>query len=184
MPVINPVSTEVKYLKLITAVLICLLLFAFSKAEYGDSNTLTALFKIERSKDRNQIFYDVNINKAGNFDTENPINIYWIKNTEGGKIKPLTWIQKKYAYGLKFLKIDADYATFRFVSTKQMYFILTKTKDNHFKVYSKYKGQLLNIERIFIQMDGGSFWFPNIKTVEVYAENVKTGEAVIEILTP
>tara|TARA_B100000809_G_scaffold264452_1_gene320307 strand:- start:7058 stop:7582 length:525 start_codon:yes stop_codon:yes gene_type:complete len=174
----------VKYLKLITAVLICLLLFAFSKVEYGESDTLTTLFKIERSKDKNQIFYDVNIDESGNFDIENPINIYWIKNTEGGKVKPLTWIQKKYAYGLKFLKIDPDYATFRFVSTKKMHFILKKTKDNHFEVYSKYKGQLLNIKRIFIQMDRGSFWFPNIKAVEVYAKNVKTGKAVIEIITP
>ncbi|MDG1476445.1 MAG: DUF4833 domain-containing protein [Vicingaceae bacterium] len=171
-------------LKLTILASVCLLLFAFSKSEHGDSNTLTSLFKIERSKDNNQIFYDVNIDGSGNFDAENPINIYWIRNTEGGKIKPLTWIQKKYAYGLKFLKIDKDFATFRFVSSKKMYFTLKKNNNNHFEVYSKYKDQLLNINRIFIQIDGGTFWFPNITAVEVYAKNVKTGEDVIEIITP
>jgi len=175
---------KVKSLKILAILLSCIALFAFSKAEYGDSNTLTSLFKIERSKDINQIFYDVNINKDGNFDTENPINIYWIRNTDEGKIKPLTWIQKKYAYGLKYLKIDADYAIFRFVSTKQMYFTLKKTKDNHYEVYSKYKNQLLNINRIFIQLEGGTFWFPNITAVEVHAKNVTSGEDVIEIITP
>lgn len=160
------------------------MLFAFSKTNYGDSNTLTSLFKIERSNDNNQIFYEVNLNEDGEFNIQDPINIYWIRNTEGGKIKPLSWIQKKYAYGLKFLKINNEYATFRFVSTKQMYFTLKKTKNNHFEVYSKYKNQLLNIKRIFIQIDGGSFWFPNITAVEVYAKNVKTGEDVIEIITP
>lgn len=118
------------------------------------------------------------------FDSENPINIYWIRNTEGGKVKPLTWIQKKYAYGLKFLKISDDYATFRFVSSKQMYFTLKRNNNNHFEVYSKYKDQILNINRIFIQIDGGTFWFPNITAVEVYAKNIKTGEDVIEIITP
>ena len=139
-----------KYFKLIAFSFICIIIYSFSEANFGDSNRLTSLFKIERSKDNNQIFYDVNIDESGNFKPENPINIYWIKNTEGGRVKPLTWIQKKYAYGLKFLKIDPDYVTFRFVSTKKMHFILKKTKDNHFEVYSKYKGQILNIKRIFI----------------------------------
>ncbi|MGB0882645.1 MAG: DUF4833 domain-containing protein [Vicingaceae bacterium] len=160
------------------------LLFAFSHSNSGSSNSLTSLFKIERSKDNNQIFYDVNLNSEGMFDSENPINIYWIRNTEGGKVKPLTWIQKKYAYGLKFLKISDDYATFRFVSSKQMYFTLKRNNNNHFEVYSKYKDQILNINRIFIQIDGGTFWFPNITAVEVYAKNIKTGEDVIEIITP
>ena len=175
---------NVKQIKLIAAIFVCTFLFAFSKENIGDSNTLTSLFKIERSKDNNQIFYDVNLNDMGGFDNENPINIYWIKNTDGGKIKPLTWIQKKYAYGLKFLKINDEYATFRFVSTKEMYFTLKKTNDNHYEVYTKYRGNLLNVNRIFIQIDGGTFWFPNIKSVEIYAKNVKTGEDVIEIYTP
>jgi len=173
-----------KQFKIILGVLICLILFAFSKADIGDSNTLTSLFKIERSKDNNQIFYDVNLNSSGEFDSENPINIYWIRNTEGGKIKPLTWIQRKYAYGLKFLKINDEYATFRFVSSKQMYFTLKKDAKNHFEVYTKYNDQILNVNRLFIQIEGGTFWFPNIKAVEVYATNVKTGEEVIEIITP
>ncbi len=172
------------YLKSILLIGISALLFAFSYSNSGSSNPLTSLFKIERSKDNNQIFYDVNVNTSGNFDTTNPINIYWIRNTEGGKIKPLTWIQKKYAYGLKFLKISDDYATFRFVSTKQMYFTLKKDNQNRFEVYSKYKDQILNIKRIFIQIDGGTFWFPNITSVEVYAKNVMTGEDVMEIITP
>ncbi|MGB0887162.1 MAG: DUF4833 domain-containing protein [Vicingaceae bacterium] len=173
-----------KSLKLIVATLGCLFLFAFSEIEFGDANPLTSLFKIERSKDNNQIFYDVNLNSTGNFDLENPINIYWIRNTEGGKIKPLTWIQQKYAYGLKFLNVNDEYATFRFVSSKEMYFTLKKSSKNHFEVYSKYNNQLLNIHRIFIQLDGGTFWFPNITAVKVFATNVKTGKAVIETITP
>ena len=173
-----------KNTKHIVLIFFCVLLCSFSLSNIGDSNTLTSLFKIERSKDNNQIFYDVNVDKNGNFNNEEPINIYWIKNTEGGTTKPLTWIQKKYAYGLKFLKISDDYATFRFVSSKQMYFTLKKDNKNHFEVYSKYKGQILNINRIFIKIDGGTFWFPNITAVEVYAKNVKTGEDVVEIITP
>ena len=40
------------------------------------------------------------------------------------------------------------------------------------------------MDRIFINIDGGTFWFPNITTVEIHAQNVKTGKNVIEIITP
>lgn len=61
-------------------------------------------FRIERSKDANQIFYDINITSENKLNQENPIKIYWVKHTNKGKIEPLTWIQQKYAYGLKYLK--------------------------------------------------------------------------------
>lgn len=173
-----------KHLRLAILTITSILFFAFKQSNIGDSNTLTSLFKIERSKDNNQIFYDVNLNKSGDFDKNNPINIYWIKNTEGGKVKPLTWIQKKYAYGLKFLNINDDFVSFRFVSSKHMYFTLTKTKDSNYQVFTKYKNQLLNVKRIYIKIDGGTFWFPNITAVEVYAKNMETGKEVIEIITP
>ena len=65
-----------------------------------------------------------------------------------------------------------------------MFFTLRKKKDNQFEVYTKYNGNLLKMDRIFIQLDGGSFWVPNITAVKVYAKNVKTGEDVIEVIKP
>lgn len=163
-----------------------LLLLGFNSIESNTSsvNSISALFKIERSKDNNQIFYAVNTTASGELDDENPIKVYWKRNTEGGIIKPLTWIQQKYAYGLKFLKINEELATFRFVSYKKLFFTLKKTKENQFEVYTKCNNQLLKMDRIFIKLDGGSFWFPNITAVEIYAQNVRTGEDVIEIITP
>ena len=172
-------------LKIKLGVFIYSLLLAFTNVDVTSSDySLASLFKIERSKDANQILYDVNIKQTGDFDAKNPINVYWIKNTKGGKIEPLTWIQKKYAYGLKYLNVNDDFATFQFVSYNKMFFTLRKKKDNQFEVYTKYNGNLLKMDRIFIQLDGGSFWVPNITAVKVYAKNVKTGEDVIEVIKP
>ncbi len=166
-------------------ILLSVVLFGFNTIESDASiNPFSALFKIERSKDNNQIFYDVNITNTGELDNKNPIKIYWRRNTEGGIIKPLTWIQQKYAYGLDFLKVDQEQATFRFVSYKKMFFTLQKTANNQFEVYTMNNDQILRMKRIYIQIDGGTFWFPNITAVEIYAQNVKTGEDVIEIIRP
>ena len=50
----------------------------------------TALFKIGRSKDANEIYYTVKITPDGNLDLKNPIRIYWIKFTKNGAIEPGT----------------------------------------------------------------------------------------------
>jgi hypothetical protein len=161
------------------------LLFGFNAVISNESTpTGTTLFKIETSKDNNQLFYDANINSNGDLDTLNPINIYWKKNTESGIIKPLTWIQKKYAYGLTYYKITNEYATFRFVSYKKLFFTLKKTKNNQFEVYTKLKDKILKIDRLFIQIDGGSFLFPNITIVKIYAKDIRTGKNLVEVVTP
>ena len=90
-------------MKLINYIVICCtftLALGFT-SNYSKKNTTSSvnLFKIERSKDNNQIFYDLNIDSTGVLNRKNPIHVYWLKNTEGGITKPLTWIQKKYAYG-------------------------------------------------------------------------------------
>ena len=174
-----------KLIKVILGISIVMLILGFTNPEVDiTSNSITSLFKIERSKDNNRIFYDVNIDNVGDLDSKAPISVYWRKNTEGGTIKPLTWIQQKFAYGLKFININDEYATFKFVSYNKIFFTLKKKKNNQFEVYTKYNGKLLKMDRIFIQLDGGTFWFPNITSVEIYAKDVATGEDIIEIITP
>ncbi len=144
------------------------------------------LFKIERSRDNNEIFYDINIDKNGNLDKSCPINIYWIKKADN-KIEPLTWIQDQYAYGVKIINIEEQPNTvihFRFVSYEKLIFKLVETDDNEFKVYTKSGNNVIEVERIFIQIDNDSFWFPAISHVEIHGENSLTGKSIIEIIKP
>ena len=174
-----------KSIKVILGISIVMLILGFTNPKIDiTSNSITSLFKIERSKDSNQIFYDVNLDNAGVLDSKAPISVYWKRNTEGGTIKPLTWIQQKFAYGLRFLNVNDEYATFQFVSYDKLSFTLKKKKGNQYEVYTKYNSKLLKMDRIYIQLDGGTFWFPNITAVEIYAKDVATGEDVIEIINP
>lgn len=140
------------------------------------------LFKIERSKDSNQIFYTVNTDELGNLATK-PITIYWIKNTKKGRIEPLTWIQKKYAYGLKYLSSGNDYAVFQFVSYNKKNFTLKRVNDE-FKVFTKCKDSWAEVNKIYVQIDGGTFWFPNVSTVKIYANDMVSGKEIVEEINP
>lgn len=163
--------------------LVTLILFS-SFVKVKEINQAYHLFKIERSKDANEIFYDLNITNENKLNTENPVKIYWIKNTENGKAEPLTWIQKNYAYGIEYLKTEASFAEFQFVSYKKRQFQIKKDSNGNFKVFTTSNNKTVIVNRIFIQIDGGTFWFPKISRVELHAQDAKTKEKTIEIIIP
>ena len=76
------------------------------------------LFYVQRTINSNTIVYTLNQDKDGNLNEAEPIKVYWIKYAQGGKVDPLTYIQKNYAYGVEstiFDKVKKSFI-FEFVS--------------------------------------------------------------------
>ena len=65
---------------------------------------------------------------------------------------------------------------------KEMY--LRKAKDSQYYVYTIIGGSLAVLKRIFINIDGGSFWSPNVTYIELKGINVATGGTVTEKIKP
>lgn len=143
----------------------------------------TTLFTIGRSRDADEIFYTIK-QHSNKLDRDEPIEIFWLKRTKNGKTEPLTWIQKRFSYGLKYLSVSEQSAIFQFVSYDKRVFELKKDSKGEFKVYTMSQGQEVEVNRIFISITGGSFWFPEISKVELYALVGNTGEKVIETVIP
>jgi hypothetical protein len=161
---------------------------SYGSINYGhsESNKDHSLFKIGRSRDANEIIYSINFDQSGKPDKSNPIEIHWIKKTNNNKIEPLTWIQKKYAYGIKVLNeynIENE-IYFQFVSYDKRTFILKKEDDDSFKVFTFSGNKEIEVSRIFVQIDGGSFWLPSISRVELHGIEPGTGNLAMEIINP
>lgn len=168
--------------------LIITLFLAFALLVSFTDNTLHIktynLFKIGRSKDANEVIFDINVTHENYLYTKKPVNIYWIKYTQNNKQEPLTWVQRNYAYGIEYTHISKEYAVFHFVSYKKRKLYIKKDRDGFFKVFSHINGEEAIIKYIYIQIDGGSFWFPNISKVEVFGELTNTRQKTIEIIKP
>ena len=141
-------------------------------------------FQIERSKDSNTIYYDINLEKDGTLNQEHPIKVYWIKYAEDGQKESLTWIQKHYAYGLKFTSITKTEAKFEFVSYGKRALIVKKNKHGKYVIYTKSKGKELELNKIFIKITGGTFWFPKIPEVKLYGKDALTHKEITETIKP
>lgn len=144
------------------------------------SRSKNMLFKIQRSKDANEIHYDIKLDNKGLLNTAEPIDVHWVKY---GAVVPLTDIQKKYAYGLHILSVKPGEIHFQFVSYNKRSFILKRITANTFKVYVNSCGKQVELQRIFIQLDGGTFWVPRISKVELHGMDA-TGNSTTEIIKP
>ena len=124
------------------------------------------LFYLQRTHNTNTIVYELNY-KNGIIDAENPVLPVWIRYQEQGQRKDLSFIQRKFAYGLKTKKISETQYELSFVSYKNYKMYLRQGADKKFSVYININEKPAILTRIFIQMNGGSFWSPNVEYVEV-----------------
>jgi hypothetical protein len=173
-----------QFLKSVVISTLLLVISMISDAEGLESSNYNFLFKIGRSKDANEIYYEVKTNYNGSLNLKEPIKIYWVKYTENGKIEPLTKIQQHFAYGLKFLEVTPEKAGFQFVSYSKRTLQLRKNASGSFAVFTEVDGKEVELERVFIQIDGGTFWFPKITRVEVHTKNPQAGDLLVEIIHP
>ena len=142
------------------------------------------LFNIDRSRGPDIVVYDVRLDSQGKLDTSSPISVYWKKFSRDSMFEPLTGIQKKFGYGIKFKNITEHSADFKFVSSLDRIFELRKSGDDHYKVYTYSEGNKVEVMSLFIHFKDDSFWFPEISRIELVGLDTEKGSMVSESIIP
>jgi Domain of unknown function (DUF4833) len=142
----------------------------------------TLLFYIQRTSNINTIVYELNsaVNpKSSTIVPESLINIYWLRYAEDSKKEALSYVQRNFAYGLNIKPAKAGVFEFNFVSYKKLKFNLEYSPSEHrYVVFAQAGGTKVRLIRLFIKIDGGSFWFPKVDFVEVKGIDPQRGKEV------
>lgn len=138
--------------------------------------TKNTLFYLQRTPNANTILYDLNVNNKGELDKENPIHVYWIRYTEPGHPKKdLNYIQRKFAYGVKVKKLSGDEWDIRLVAYDKVKLTLKKDQNGQYKVFTNINKKEAVFDKSYIRIDeGGSFWKPNVKYIEIFGHDSQT----------
>jgi hypothetical protein len=147
-------------------------------------NIPNLLFYIQRDPNTNTICYNVNLAANGEADKENPIDIYWIRYPEGGGRKELNYFQRKFAYGINSKSLGNGEFELRSVAYNKLPIYLRKDDKNKYRVYTKINNKDCVLNRVFIRIDGGSFWHPNVLYIEVKGKEVGTGKTITQRIIP
>lgn len=140
----------------------------------------THLFYIQHSDNHNTYVYDANMN-GKNLVEDHPVEEYRIVYTEGGVKKPLTAIQKKFAYGLQTTYIKHNTYEMTLPSSNGFLFHLKVLKDGTPKVTVTVNQVELYLNHMFIQIkEGTSGLTTKVEYIEFVGVNTQTGKTVTQ----
>ncbi len=142
------------------------------------------LFYVQRTSNTNTIVYDLNFGSNGKLDAAEPVKPYWIRYAEKGQKEDLSYIQRKFAYGLTEKALNNGNYDIRFVSYKKFPLTLMKSADGKYHIFALIAQKQILLNRIFVKIDGGSFWLPNVTYVEVKGTDQITGREIVERFKP
>ena len=145
------------------------------------------IFYVQRTNNINTLIYEFNYDADGELNTENPVKVYWKNYNIDGSTEPLNALQRKYAYGVESFIADAAKKTFYFhlVSyKKQEIYLIKSPTTNKYEAFINLNNRLIEITRVYIHIEGGAFWTPKIKYLDVFGMLPNSKKIVVERVIP
>ncbi|RZK66785.1 MAG: DUF4833 domain-containing protein [Pedobacter sp.] len=95
--------------------------------------------------------------------------------------KELSAIENKFAYGVKCKPVGNEIYEVRLVSYKKLPMYLQKTPaDQQYRLYIKDDGKDLLLKRVFVKVEGGSFWFPKVHYIDLFTVDSENGAQILK----
>ena len=143
------------------------------------------LFKIERSRDANVVYYQIKINPTHKLNIEEPLDIFWIKHADKNQRETLTRLQRRFSYGIKYISKSPEKVIFQFRATDARDFILQqKGKNLQYKVYTEVDGKVMQFEKMYIHFGNDSFLNPAIDKIDLHVSDPDTGIKKVDTFIP
>ena len=149
----------------------------------AETLTIHPLFHIERSKNANIVQYDAQAAEDGKLFKKEPVVGYWIRLNEKGQKQELSWLQRTFAYGFK-TKLDKSRESALVNMKADVGQSIKVIRDgDKFRATITIDGAPSYFEKMYIDAtrDGMSL---DVHYVELFGEDMKTGEARYEKLNP
>lgn len=141
------------------------------------------LFHIERNKNANIVQYDAQLDSDGRLYTKEPVVAYWIRLANKGEIKELTWIQEKFAYGLKVKPDEKNNSAEVEMTADIGRSLVVKRFGEDYRAVGKINGVDCFLEKIFIQANGSGM-STRVEYIELFGSSVAGQEEQYERFVP
>ncbi|WP_447639852.1 MULTISPECIES: DUF4833 domain-containing protein [Chitinophagaceae] len=143
----------------------------------------TSLFYLQRSSNTNTIICELNGDNT-KVDDSHPVNTLWLRYGDDpkGPRQDLNFIQRTFAYGMKSKSLGNGQYDLHFVCYKKYSMRLMKI-NGQYHIVGPINGKIHILDRMFININGGSFWNPHVEYVEIVGHDMSTNQVASERLT-
>ena len=147
-------------------------------------NEKKQLFYLQRDPDENTVVYQLNLD-GEQVDADKPVNVYWIRYTEGGERKGLNLVQRTMAYGISHKALDNGDFELRIAAHKSLPLRHDYSKEHKQCVwFAASNNREAILRRVYVRVDGGSTFSPDIVYFELCGRDVSTYAKVTQRIQP
>jgi hypothetical protein len=127
-----------------------------------------SLFVIARSKNANEVHYDVRVRSDGRLDPDEPVTAYWIMRAEDGRREGLSFLERRFAYGFgaKF-SARGDALSLRLQAFPARVLGVRSDARGRFRAHVPIAGHAARLDRIFVATDEGGVT-PRVRYLELF----------------
>lgn len=140
--------------------------------------TEKSLFYIQRNLNKHTIIYDLNLQEDGQIDSSEPIDNYWRQYASTGLRRELSWLESWLAYGYRIKKKKEDAFKIKLRAHKERFIELRK-EGERWRAVIIINGEESYLTHIYAYADESGI-LPDVKHVDLFGINIKTGIAVKE----
>lgn len=131
------------------------------------------LFYIQRNLNKNTVVYSLNINQNGFINECFPMQVFWIKYTDGGVREELNYIQNK-AFGYVSSKINNESFEFYMESYPGLRFFIGRDNNGEFNIFTRIAGNEAILNNIYVFANEFGL-FPKVEYIELYGKSKDDG---------
>ncbi|MBD1431026.1 MULTISPECIES: DUF4833 domain-containing protein [Sphingobacterium] len=158
--------------------------FSHAQEGYPKPTVKDILFYIQHSRGKNTFIYQPNYSATNKLNDNEPIKTSRQLFDRNGEIKPLTNIQRRYAYGVKTEKLGNNHFQIELVSYPGQKLHLKLDKQNKPYVEGIISGQYMHINRLFIKLKDGTSGLQTEAEYILFYGTDKNGKPVHAKMTP
>lgn len=167
---------------------LCLVLFQnsslFGQGDYPKPNTKDLLFYIQHNRGKNTYLYTINKDYNGIIEKDEPIKVSRQLFDNNGEIRPLTTIQRKFAYGIESEQTSPTLYEVYLVSYPNQKLYLKNFNSSNPYVETIINGLHMKVNRLFIVQKEGTFGLNTKVDHIIFFGTDKSGKNVQSKLIP
>lgn len=139
------------------------------------------LFYIQHNRGKNAFIYSINYSNNHKIDADEPVKVTRQLFDKNGEIKPLTAIQKNFAYGIDIDKINANHYELAIVSLPDQKLYLTIPSKGKAYVETTVNGVKIKVNRLFIRIKDGTSGFSTKLDYILFYGTHKNKEVILKL---
>jgi hypothetical protein len=149
------------------------------RPEFPIPNEPNQLFYIERSVSSNTVIYAARLDAGGNIDRNAPVEAFWRWYRVDGHKKPLNFIERMLAYGVRAEPTHAgEPITFTIAALPDRTFTLDFDNMGHPEALLQAGAHTIKIVYVYLEVIDGLI--PKVPSLEVFGVDKASGHAIRE----